>query len=136
MERPVPLDAELVREFVGAAHVDLVQVKKMLAAQPALVNATWDWGEGDWESALGGAAHMGEREIALYLLSQGARLDLYAAAMLGELDVVRAILSSFPESLHTPGPHGIPLLTHAQAGGDAAAPVVAFLGSLLQGKEV
>lgn len=25
------------------------------------------------------------------------------------------------------GPHGIPLLNHAQAGGDEAAPVVAFL---------
>src|SRR5580700_7626770 len=49
-----------------------------------LVYAARDWGGGDWETALGGASHTGHREIALYLLSQGARIDSYCAAMLGE----------------------------------------------------
>src|SRR5687768_3257124 len=50
-----PLAPDLVRGFVGAAHGDLEKVKAMLAEQPRLVNATWDWGGGDFETALGGA---------------------------------------------------------------------------------
>ncbi len=30
-----------------------------VAAQPALLNAAWDWGGGDFETALAGAAHRG-----------------------------------------------------------------------------
>jgi hypothetical protein len=66
--------------------------------------------------------------IAEHLLDRGARLDLFAAAMLGKLAVVQAILEADPRALHVRGPHGIPLLAHAEAGG--AAEVVAFLKSL------
>src|SRR5438309_1041064 len=76
------LDPDSVNQFVIAAHRDLDRVREMLQAQPALVNATWDWGAGDWETALGGASHMGRRDIATFLLERGARLDLFAAAML------------------------------------------------------
>jgi hypothetical protein len=54
------LDPELVREFVGKAHGDLGRVRELLQAQPRLVNAAWDWGGGDWETALGAAAHVAE----------------------------------------------------------------------------
>ena len=57
-------------------------------------------------------------------------LALFAAAMLGQLDVVQAMLTANPAQRHTPGPHGIPLLRHAQMGGDAAADVVAYLENL------
>src|SRR4051794_12183520 len=77
------LDSDLVHRFVFAAHRDLDRVREMLQEQPALVNATWDWGGGDWETALGGASHMGRRDIATLLLERGARLDIFAAAMLG-----------------------------------------------------
>jgi hypothetical protein len=99
----------------------------MLDREPALVNAAWDWGGGDWETGLGAAAHMGEREIALFLLERGARLDVFAAAMLGYVDVVRGILTEQPETAESLGPHGIPLLVHAQKGGDPARAVVALL---------
>jgi hypothetical protein len=99
----------------------------MLAEEPTLVNAAWDWGGGDWETGLGGAAHMGRHDIAVFLLEHGARLDLFAAAMLGRLDVVKAALSAFPEARTIAGPHGITLLAHAQAGGDEAKAVVDFL---------
>jgi hypothetical protein len=98
-----------------------------LAQQPALVNATWDWGGGDWETGLGAAAHMGRADIANCLLEYGVRLDLFAAAMLGRLEIVKAIVADYPAARHALGPHGIPLLAHAQAGGEAAAAVVAFL---------
>ena len=89
MERPPAIAPELVSEFVRKAHSDLRRVQELLAEEPKLVNACWDWGAGDFEFALGAAAHTGRREIALFLLDCGARLDIFAAAMLGQLDVVK-----------------------------------------------
>jgi len=128
-ERPAPLTLSLVHEFVRVAHGNLDRVKELLAEQPALLNSTWDWGGGDWEAAIGGAGHMGRADIANYLLSQGARMDIFVAAMLGKLDIVRATLTAYPELLHSRGPHGIPLLAHAKAGG-GAEPVVEYLEAL------
>jgi len=125
------LDPALVEEFVGKAHGDLARVASLLAAHPALVNAAWDWGAGDWETALGAAAHMGRRDIALLLLSHGARMDIFAAAMLGHLPVVRAIVEAEPSAAGWAGPHGIPLLAHAEKGGPDAAETVAYLRSRL-----
>jgi len=128
--KPAALETTLVQDFVRSAHADLDHVKELLAQEPALINSTWDWGGGDWETGLGGAAHMGRRDIALYLLENGARLDLFAAAMLGKLEIVKATLESFPEAIDTPGPHGIPLIAHAKAGGEEAKEVLEYLESL------
>ena len=130
METKPVLQASLVHEFVGNAHGDLNRVRELLAQEPALINASWDWGGGDWETGLGAAAHMGRKDIANFLLEKGARLDLFAAAMLGRLEIVRAALAAYPEALHIPGPHGIPLIAHAQAGGEEALPVYDYLTSL------
>jgi hypothetical protein len=132
-DKPAPLSAELVQEFVGKAHSDLKRVQELLTQEPRLLNAAWDWGGGDWETALGAAAHMGRRDIALYLLGQGARIDLFAAAMLGRLEIVRVILTDQPEARTHPGPHGIPLIAHAKAGGAEAAGVVQYLELLDRG---
>lgn len=102
-----------VREFVGNAHGDLDAVRTALEADSTLANAAWDWGGGDWETALGAASHMKNREIALFLLDHGARMDIFAAAMLGYVEVVRAMLDARPESRNAKGPHGIPLAAHA-----------------------
>jgi hypothetical protein len=126
-ERPPALDAETVQQFVSVSHSDLDEVRKLLDAEPELVNASWDWGGGDWETGLGAASHMGRRDIALLLLERGARLDVFAAAMLGWVDVVRSILEASPEMRDARGPHGIPLLAHAEAGGDEARAVVELL---------
>jgi hypothetical protein len=125
--RSPALPAELVQEFVSAAHTQYERVVELLAQQPALANAVWDWGGGDFESGLGAAAHMGRRDIALYLLAHGARFDLFAAAMLGQLELVRTVLAAQPELRHTAGAHGIPLLVHAQMGGPEAQAVVDWL---------
>jgi hypothetical protein len=130
MEPKPALDAKLVQEFVGNAHGDLNRVKELLAQESGLINATWDWGGGDFETALGAASHMGRRDIAEFLLEQGARLDIFAAAMLGQLDIVKAALTAYPDAIKTPGPHGIPLIAHAQAGGDGAKAVSEYLQSL------
>ena len=128
--RPDPLKPELVKEFVVAAHVDLDKTKALLAETPSLLNATWDWGGGDFEMAIGGAGHMGRRDIALFLIGQGGRFDLFVAAMLGRLDVVKPMLTAFPHLADSKGPHGIPLMVHAQKGGQEAAEVAAFLEGL------
>jgi hypothetical protein len=71
------LNRQFVQDFVIYAHFDLAMVKKLLEKEPALLNATMDWGHGDWETGLGGASHMGRRDIAEFLLERGARIDLY-----------------------------------------------------------
>ena len=125
MEKRAALAPERVQEFVGKAHGDLARVQEMLQQEPNLLNAAWDWGGGDWETALGAAAHMGRKDIAEFLLAQGARIDVFAAAMLNKVEIVRAILADNPQARHAPGPHGIPLLAHAKAG--EAADVIALL---------
>ncbi len=129
-ERPPALTGALVNEFVRKAHADLAGTKAILAEQPALLNATWDWGGGDFETGIGGAGHLGNREIAEFLIGQGARVDIFVAAMLGKLDIVRAMLATWPGLLQSKGPHGIPLLRHARAGGEPAKQVVDYLVSL------
>jgi hypothetical protein len=113
-QKAAPLDLELVKEFVSAAHSKLDKVTDMLAEEPNLINATWDWGGGDFETALGGASHMGRPDIAAVLLANGARLDLFCATMMGKTDVVRACIADNPAIVHVKGPHGISLLRHAQ----------------------
>ena len=115
-DRGPRLDADLVRDFVIAGHGNLDKVKEMLEQQPALINATWDWGGGDWETALGGASHMGNQPIAEYLLSKGARMDVFCATMLGKTEIVKAFLADDPKVVDLKGPHGISLLRHARAG--------------------
>ena len=123
------ISPELVHQFVNDAHGDFDSVKKLLSQEPALVNSSWDWGGGDWETGLGAAAHMGRRDIAEFLLGEGARIDLFAAAMLGKLEIVQAVVADDPSVINLPGPHGIKLLIHAKKGGKAAAEVVKFLQS-------
>ena len=69
-EKPLPLEPALVNEFVLKAHGDLGVVKQLLEEEPALLNAAWDWGGGDWETGLGAASHVGRRDIAEFLLER------------------------------------------------------------------
>ena len=126
---PPPLKPELVREFVGAAHGNLDRTRELLDQEPGLLNATWDWKAGDFEAAIGGAGHMGRADIARFLIERGARMDLFVAAMLGELGIVKAILTAYPALAQSRGPHGITLMKHATVGGKAAEGVVAYLES-------
>ena len=130
-EHHPPFDRARVKRFVIAGHVNLAAVKAMLAEEPKLINGTIDWGNGDFETALGGASHMGRRDIAEFLLEHNARMDIFAATMLGKLDIVKAAVVAFPNIVHVPGPHGIPLIVHAEKGGLAAKDVLEFLRPLV-----
>jgi len=119
-KRKPPLAGPLVWDFVKAGHGDLPKVKQMLADEPMLINAMWDWGAGDWETAIGGASHVGNRELALHLLDSGARFDAYCAAMLGESDVVTAMIRVHPAIANARGPHGYTLLYHVGYAGNVS----------------
>ncbi|MEK6703246.1 MAG: hypothetical protein AABZ53_13350 [Planctomycetota bacterium] len=124
------LDPKMVAETVGKSHFDEKRVRELVGMQPALVNAWWDWGFGDWESPLGAASHTGRREIAEFLIDQGARIDIFAAAMLGYTDVVKGLVAARPGIQRTLGPHAITLLAHAEAGGDKSKDTFDYLMSL------
>lgn len=114
------LGADLIREFVIAAHFNLEKVQTMLKAQPALLHARHQWGEGDYEDALGAASHVGNHAIAEYVLTQGARLTIFAAAMLGRSDDVRAFLEADASLANGRGAHQIPVMFHAALSGSTA----------------
>lgn len=125
--RPPQLDPKLVQQFVGSSHGNFKGVKELLAKEPQLVNASWDWVNGDWETGLGAASHVGNRAIAEYLLEHGARINVFAMTMLGHTEMVQTILKSFPKTHSVPGPHGIPLLSHAVFGREKADDVFKLL---------
>jgi hypothetical protein len=120
----------LVKEIVGVSHANLARVKELVQQHPALAKASWDWGYGDWETALGAASHMGRRDIAEVLLENGAPSTIHSATMLGQLEVVKAFVAATPGIQRTRGPHGLSLMVHARLGGLPAAAVVKFLESL------
>jgi hypothetical protein len=124
------INRQMVQDFVIYAHSELPLVKKLLEKEPALINSVMDWGGGDWESGLGGASHMGRRDIVEFLLEKGARIDLFCAAMLGQLDVIRSLLALQPKLIDAKGPHGISLHVHAAMGGKEAASVLDYLQSI------
>jgi hypothetical protein len=122
--------AALVREMVTVAHGNFPRVRELVEDRPTLAKAAWDWGFGDWETALGAASHTGNRDIAEYLIAHGARPTLFSATMLGHLEVVRAFVAAQPGVQRIAGPHSISLLAHAKAGGPKAEAVLQFLQEL------
>jgi ankyrin repeat protein len=107
------VDSEIVTDFVNNAHGNLARVKELLAAHPELLNERSALGE----SALAAAAHVGNREVATFLLAAGAPLDVCTAAMLGDRAGVATFLED-PTQASAKGAHGIPLMFHVALGGD------------------
>ena len=110
------IDPEIIAEVVGKSHFNLDRVKELVDTRPELSRSAWEWRFGDFESAIGAASHVGRRDIALYLMSKGARPTLFTFAMLGAVNVIQAAVTSIPGIQTSTGPHGISLLDHAYAG--------------------
>ncbi|HEV2984294.1 MAG TPA: hypothetical protein VGX46_07900, partial [Vicinamibacterales bacterium] len=123
-------EPELVQEMVVVSHGNVARVKELVGRQPALAKASYDWGFGDWETCIDAASHVGNREIAELLIAHGARPTIFTAAMLGQLDAVKALVAAAPGIQRTMGPHSITLLRHAMAGGPRAQAVVEYLKSI------
>ncbi|MGB4844387.1 MAG: hypothetical protein WBP16_07975 [Ferruginibacter sp.] len=107
---------DMVSAVVGASHSNLDRVKELVNLRPELSRATWDWAFGDFETALGAASHVGRRDIAEFLMSKGARPDIFTYAMFGAYDAVKAMIETTPGIQTIAGPHGISLLRHAKNG--------------------
>ena len=127
VQKADPLPPEKVKEFVSAGHNNLDKVKTLLVEFPTLIYASWDLGGGDFETGLEGAGHVGNKDIANYLIGAGARTSLFVFAMLGKTAIVKSWLEAFPEYLNARGPHGFTLLHHAQRGGEDAKEILSYL---------
>lgn len=119
-QETAPIKLEIVKEFVGAGHGNIDRVKEMLANYPNLLYSRYDWGSGDFEEAIEGAGHVGNKEIAELLIKEGARINLFVMTMLGKTSLVKPILEAYPDLIFAKGAHGFTLLHHAKKGGDAA----------------
>ena len=115
-ERYPAIPLEIASEVVGASHFDLIRVQELVDARPELAKANWDWGFGDWESAIAAASHTGRKDIVEYLVSRGAVPTIFTYAMLGAYDPVKAMVDFYPGIQKNLGPHGISLLKHAKLG--------------------
>jgi hypothetical protein len=119
-EDPEPYRVDIVKEFVIAGHGKLDRVKEMLEQYPNLIYSRYDWGNGDFEEAIEGAGHVGNKEIANWLIEKGARPNLFVLTMLGETAIVKAAIEKYPPLLYAKGAHGLTLLHHATKGGESA----------------
>ncbi|WP_276501429.1 hypothetical protein [Terrimonas pollutisoli] len=108
------MNDEMVSSIVGASHGNFDKVKELVSQRPELAGAAWDWGFGDWETALGAASHVGRRDIAEFLISNGARPDIFTFTMMGMLKAVQEMVETVPGIQSHTGPHGITLLQHAK----------------------
>ena len=81
----------------------------------------------DFETGLEGAGHVGNKDIANYLIGAGARTNLFVLTMLGKTQIVKAYLDAYPQYLNARGAHGYTLLHHAQRGGEDAKELLAYL---------
>lgn len=114
------LSPDLIREFVLASHFNFEKVQTLLAEHPDLLNAAHQWGENDFEDGLGAAAHVGNRPIAEFLISQGAPSNICVAAMLGNFAAVKALLDTSALLANANGAHGISVMFHAALSGDTS----------------
>lgn len=124
-DKKPPLPAEMVFEFVTVAHGNLERTKEMFEKEPMLINSAWDWGGGDFETALGGPSHVGNRDIANYLLDKGARIDIFCAAMLGEKETVSSLIKRNGAIVNAKGPHQLSFLYHIAISGDVDLAAIA-----------
>ena len=106
-------DINKLRQATGAG---------MLDCRKALTESN-----GDFEAAIEGAGHMGDKEIANYLLDAGSRVTLFVLCMLGKTDLVKPILEQYPKLVFAIGPHGFTMLHHAKMGGKEGEDLANYL---------
>jgi hypothetical protein len=75
-------------------------------------------------------SELDRRDIVGYLLGRGARIDIFCAAMMGQLDAVRSFLALQPHLIDAKGPHGLTLHFHAQVGQKESEHVLDYLQSI------
>jgi len=124
---PPPYSIDMVKEFVIAGHGNLEKTQSMVKDYPNLVFSKFDWGNGDFEAAIEGAGHLGNKDIANFLLDAGSRVTLFVLTMLGKTELVKPILEAYPKLIFANGPHGFTMLHHAKVGGKDGEELYSYL---------
>lgn len=131
LQAPEPYKTDLVKEFVVAGHGakegDLAKVQSMIADYPNIIFSKYDWGNGDFEAGIEGAGHLGNKELAEYLINAGSRVSLFVLCMLGKTGLVKPVLEQYPKQIFAKGPHGFTMLHHAKMGGHEGEELYAYL---------
>jgi hypothetical protein len=105
---------DLVGPCHGSVPGDYDRVTALFGAHPALVAALNALDPSRMEETpQGAAAHLFCREILLYMLSEGVRLDLFMACALDQPDAIDTFLQQAPAMANACGAHGIHVLNHA-----------------------
>ncbi len=126
-DKPKAYQKDVVQQFVGAGHSNLERVKELLNDFPNLIYCSHDWGNGDFETAIGAGGHVGYKEMVNFLIEKGCRPTIHSLTMLGKTDLVKPILEAYPNLVQSLGPHGFTLLHHAKQGGEDALDLLAYL---------
>jgi ankyrin repeat protein len=100
--------------IVGPCHGNLAEVRRIVEANPQLIEAmnAVDASAVD-ETPQGAAAHTQSKAIVEYLLEKGVRPNIFMAAAIGDAQQVDAFLRGDPSLAQARGAHGIPLIAHA-----------------------
>lgn len=105
---------DIANEVVGVSHFNFDRLKELVNKRPKLARTTWDWGFGDWETAIGTTSHVDRKDMVEYLISKGARPDIFTNAIFGVYDTVKSKLEFIPGLQRVTGPHGISMLKHVK----------------------
>src|SRR2546428_11918783 len=100
----------LVKEMVGVSHFNINRVRELVQAHSELAKAAWDWGYGDWETALGAASHVGNRPIAELLLENGAPPTIFSAGMLRQLGIRETVIAASARLPRLRRPHRLTMM--------------------------
>jgi hypothetical protein len=98
----------------------------LLEEYPNLIYSSYDWGGGDFETAIGAGGHVGYKEMVNFLIDKGARPTLHALTMLGKTELVKPAMEAYPQLIQSLGPHGFTFLHHAKKGGEQAVELLAY----------
>lgn len=90
--------SQQTNDFVEAVKKgDTYSLEKLISSNPALVHARADSGE----SAVLLAMYHGHEDIARRLVEKGARLDVFEACCLGNLNRVKSLVEERPTIVHS-----------------------------------
>jgi Ankyrin repeats (3 copies)/Ankyrin repeat len=101
LNEPLPNYGFEAPAIMAAVNHDNWEMVDVLLDAGANINERSRWWAGSF-----GVLDSAKKEMALYLISRGATLDIHAAARLGMVDRVRELIAADPQQVHARGGDG------------------------------